>query len=260
MTAESFECCGVRIAALTPAGAVSELHALASAGGGHAVHLCNAYTLSLASKHSDYRAGFESAALNLADGTPVVWAGKAAGNRSLTQAVRGPTLMLDVMRTGVSRGAKHYLYGGNAETTGMLKTRLQELIPDICIVGSESPPFRPLSSAEVRAMTERITRASPDFLWVGLGTPKQDVFLARHAKELDCVCLGVGAAFDFTAGTVREAPAWSHSTGLEWLFRLSQDPRRLWRRYLFGNAVFVRTALAEATRCRIARPRPSSTR
>lgn len=253
MTVEFFECCSVRIAALSPEAAVREVRALAAAGGGHGVHLCNAYTLSLVTRDKDYRDAFRASALNLADGVPVLWFGKAIGHEELTGAVRGPTLMLDVMRSSVESDAAHYLYGANAETMAALVSKLTRLVPGIRIVGAESPPFRPLSSEEVADMKERIVSASPDFLWVGLGTPKQDLFIARYAAELGCVCLGVGAAFDFTAGTVREAPQWCRGTGLEWLYRLSQDPRRLWRRYLFGNARFASRALVDLAGIRLAR-------
>ena len=120
-----------------------------------------------------------------------------------------------------------------------LAGRLAELAPGIEIVGIESPPFRPLSEREEAELVERVHRARPDIVWVGLGTPRQDLFVDRFRDRLGAILVAVGAAFDFLAGAKRQAPAWMQDRGLEWAFRLAMEPRRLWRRYLVGNTRFV---------------------
>lgn len=238
--------CGVPISALSSTSAVQAVRQLAvrerSSPIGSSVHLCNAYTLSLAARDAEYSQVLRRGTLNLPDGTPVVWAMNRDG-AGLPGPVRGPRLMLDVMREGLEWGARHYLYGGTDDVQEQLVTRLNEIFPGIRVVGTEAPPFRSLEGAEFETAIQRFRASSADYFWIGLGTPKQDIFVAAASESCPGVFLAVGAAFDFTAGTVREAPAALHGTGLEWIFRLSQDPRRLWRRYLIGNVVFALRAV-----------------
>jgi N-acetylglucosaminyldiphosphoundecaprenol N-acetyl-beta-D-mannosaminyltransferase len=241
-----FMCCGVRIDALDTQGAVFALKRLAlTAGVGKGVHLCNAFTLSLASADERLRDGLNAAAINLADGTPVAWMGQAAGHGVMRAPVRGMEVMLEVMREGVSWGARHYLYGSTPATLDLLERELRSAIPGVCIVGKQSPPFRALTSDEQADMLRAVQEDSPHFVWIGLGTPKQDLFVVEWADKMESVLVPVGAAFDFAAGTVREAPRWLRGSGLEWAYRLLCEPRRLWRRYLFGNTVFLRTVTRE---------------
>lgn len=141
-------------------------------------------------------------------------------------------------------GLKHFLLGSTEDVLGLLESQLRKRFPDAIIVGLESPPFRPLSSGEQAAQDARIVQSNADIVWIGLGTPKQDFEAQRVATCLGVTTIAVGAAFDFTAGTVREAPAWISNAGFEWMFRLLREPRRLWRRYLIGNFGFIRALIA----------------
>ena len=137
----------------------------------------------------------------------------------------------------------HYLLGSDADTLAALVTAIRYRFPGVSIAGTDSPPFRDPSQGELVDRDERIRRSGAHVVWVGLGTPKQDYEVARLASATGTVAIAVGAAFDFVAGTKPQAPLWMQRSGLEWLFRLASEPRRLWRRYLFGNARFIRAAL-----------------
>ena len=173
------------------------------------------------------------------DGMPLVWLSWLAGHGHV-ERVYGPDLMLACCQASVSRGYRHYFYGGAPGVPERLAARLRERFAGLNIAGTWSPPFGELSAAEEQAMIERITLADPDIIWVGLSTPKQERWMARYAGRLSVpVLIGVGAAFDFHAGLKRQAPRWMQRSGLEWLFRLATEPRRLWRRYLINNPWFV---------------------
>ncbi|MEP7054536.1 MAG: WecB/TagA/CpsF family glycosyltransferase [Actinomycetota bacterium] len=247
-TPQSFTCCGVRIHALGPAQAAAAV--LDRVGRPSAVHLCNAYTLSLALRDADYRRIVDAGDLNFADGFPVAAVGRRRGHPSMTRRVYGPDLFLDVLREGVGRRTRHYLYGSTQAVLDLMKERLPRLVPGVQIVGAEAPPFRPLTPAEQAAVGERVRDAAADIVWVGLGTPKQDSFVADMRDALGVPLVAVGAAFDFVAETKPMAPAWMQRTGLEWLFRLATEPRRLWKRYLVGNTVFLWGVLSDELRLR----------
>jgi N-acetylglucosaminyldiphosphoundecaprenol N-acetyl-beta-D-mannosaminyltransferase len=204
------------------------------------VHLCNAYTLALADRDVVLHALLRRAALNFPDGKAVVWANRLQHrhHRPPTTRVYGPDLMRDVLALGRPAGLRHYLLGATPPVLATLADRLRADYPGVRLAGAESPPFRELTEAERAAQAERIRRSGAQVVWLGLGTPKQDWEAARLAAELPVVAVAVGAAFDFLAGTKRQAPVWMRHNGLEWCFRLAQEPRRLWRRYLIGNAVF----------------------
>lgn len=244
----TFGCCGVAVAALSPAEAVLHLREIARSRIGYGVHLCNALTLSLARKDPDFARKLNASNLNLPDGTPVTWVGHMHGHRNMTAPVRGTGLLIDLMRDGVTWGAKHYLYGSSPEVVEALGERLQELVPGVTVVGLESPPFRDLTPEERAGVGARVTASGAHYVWVGLGTPRQDEFVYAMSQHWKAVTIPIGAAFDFIAGSVKEAPVWLHGSGLEWLYRLYREPARLWRRYLFGNARFVMGVLTERTR------------
>jgi N-acetylglucosaminyldiphosphoundecaprenol N-acetyl-beta-D-mannosaminyltransferase len=240
-------CAGIPISSLSPSDAAHKLIWLARAplASGVDVHLCNAYTLALADRDPDLHRLLREAMMNLPDGTPVVWA-----NRLLhpehdipKQRVRGPGLFLDVFDYGQEAGLRHYLLGSTPEVLETLQTNLLARYPAARIVGVESPPFRDLTAAEQAEQLARIEACGAEIVWVGLGTPKQDVEVARMAAASRRVFVAVGAAFDFAAGTKAEAAPWMQNNGLEWMHRLYQEPGRLWKRYLFGNARFVRAAV-----------------
>jgi len=154
--------------------------------------------------------------------------------------------MLAVCDAGRTTGLRHYFYGGNPGVAGELSDKLTTRFPGLQIVGTFTPPFRPLDPAETVALRTDVARTRPDVIWVGLSTPKQERFMAEHWRNLDAgVLIGVGAAFDFHSGRVRQAPRWIQRSGFEWLFRLCMEPRRLGPRYLKTNPLFVLRVLAQ---------------
>jgi N-acetylglucosaminyldiphosphoundecaprenol N-acetyl-beta-D-mannosaminyltransferase len=180
-----------------------------------------------------------SAGLVTPDGMPLVWLLKAAGFRHATR-VYGPDLMLAVFEAGMAKRYRHFLYGSTPATLERLSSSLRDRFPECEIVGSISPPFRPVTEAEMSSTIDMINRSQADIVWVGLSTPKQERWMADHRRLLASpVLIGVGAAFDFHAGMVRQAPRLIQRAGLEWLFRMAMEPRRLWRRYLTNNPKFV---------------------
>lgn len=173
------------------------------------------------------------------DGMPLVWTSRL---RRFPQAQRvcGAELMAEVCRESVSKGYRHFLYGGAAGVPERLSDQLRERFPGIRIVGTYSPPFRPLTPKEDAEVVRRINESRADVVWIGLSTPKQEYWMAAHLERLDApVMLGVGAAFDFLAGFKQRPPRWIRQGGLEWLYRLITEPRRLWRRYLTIVPLFV---------------------
>jgi N-acetylglucosaminyldiphosphoundecaprenol N-acetyl-beta-D-mannosaminyltransferase len=173
------------------------------------------------------------------DGMPLVWMLWASGHRS-AERVYGADLMLAVLERSRERGYRHFIYGSSEATLARLRANLHVRFPGLRIVGSYSPPFRPLTASEDAAVVEMINAARPDIVWVGLSTPKQERWMAEHRARLEApVLVGVGAALDFHAGVVRQAPRFMQRSGVEWLFRLAMEPRRLWRRYLRNNPAFL---------------------
>ncbi len=188
--------------------------------------------------------------LTTPDGMPTVWVGRARGHRAMRR-VYGPDLMLAVMQRSVETGWTHFLYGGEEGVAARLSEAMRGRFPGVRIAGHGTPPFRPLTQEEDRALEGTIRAAAPDIMWIGLSTPKQERFMARYLDRLDAtLMIGVGAAFDIHTARVREAPSWMQRSGLQWLHRLAQEPRRLWRRYLINNPRFVLEVLLQLTRLR----------
>lgn len=210
---------------------------------GRHVHLVNAYTIALADKSLDYRRALGKPALNFADGKPIGWVSAMSGHAPRVKQVRGPQLFLDVFDRGRSSGVRHFLLGSTPEVLKALEENLRERFPGVLIVGAQSPPFRAVSKEELAEQDLAIRDSQADIVWVGLGTPKQDFEAQRLAMRLPVVAVAIGAAFDFAAGSAREAPRWMTRLGVEWVFRFAREPRRLWRRYVFGNMRFVKTIL-----------------
>jgi N-acetylglucosaminyldiphosphoundecaprenol N-acetyl-beta-D-mannosaminyltransferase len=187
------------------------------------------------------------------DGMPMVWMNRMAGNAHVTR-VYGPDLMLDVCAASAARGelgAKHFFYGGAQGVAELLRTRLIERFPALQVVGTYCPPFRPLTAEEDQKLIEQIDASGADIVWVGLSTPKQEYWMASHLRRLKApVLIGVGAAFDFHAGLKKQAPKWMQRSGMEWFFRLVTEPRRLWKRYLRNNPLFVYYLLLEKLKLR----------
>jgi N-acetylglucosaminyldiphosphoundecaprenol N-acetyl-beta-D-mannosaminyltransferase len=186
-----------------------------------------------------------TAGLVTPDGMPLVWLSRLQGKRYV-ERVYGPDLMLALCERSVSKGYRHFLYGGTEDALEQLESNLQHRFPTLQIVGKCSPPFRPLTEEEDEQIVRMINKASPDIIWVGLSTPKQERWMASHVHRLTApVLLGVGAAFDFHAGLKKQAPRWMQRSGLEWLFRLATEPRRLGPRYLVNNPLFVLLVLRQ---------------
>ena len=182
---------------------------------------------------------YSSSAITLPDGAPTAWVGRWQGHKHMRR-VAGPELMLEVFRRREFSGYTHFLYGGEPGVAEELARRLTKRFPGTRIVGTFTPPFRELSDAEGEALIGQVRESKPDIIWVGISTPKQERFMHRYLDQLDTTLMfGVGAAFDFHTGRLKDAPNWIKKSGMQWLHRLLQDPRRLWRRYLRSNTTFL---------------------
>lgn len=234
---------GVKIAALSPQHAAR----LIAARRVREVHLCTTHTLSEVDRDPKLRSALTLSDLNLPDGAPIAWLGRRSGVRTV---VRGSDLVLDVMRAGNSQGLSHYLYGGAPGIADRMKDCLEQKLHGVKVVGTECPPYRELDDGEVAALGRRITSSGAAVAWIGLGTPKQDHLVHRLAPYTEATLVPVGAAFDFISGNVKQAPPWLHGSGWEWLYRLTREPKRLWRRYLIGGPRFVIVARRHARRRR----------
>ncbi|MSU25385.1 MAG: glycosyltransferase [Opitutus sp.] len=206
-------------------------------------YVCLGTAHGLSEAHADpaLRKIFNESWLTTPDGMPLVWLGPRGVER-----VYGPDLMLAVCDAGRATGLTHYFFGGSPGVAEELSVKLSARFPGLAVVGTFTPPFRPLNEAETIALRADVARGRPDVIWVGLGTPKQERFMAAHWRELEAgVLIGVGAAFDFHSGRVRQAPRWVQRSGFEWLFRLGTEPRRLGWRYLKTNPLFALRVLAQ---------------
>jgi N-acetylglucosaminyldiphosphoundecaprenol N-acetyl-beta-D-mannosaminyltransferase len=204
------------------------------------VCVCNVHTVTASHEDAELRHALDRSSFNVPDGQPLVWALSALGHR-LGDRVYGPELMARACQRATSGRQRFYLYGGrNQGALVQLALNLRQRYPGIKIVGGYSPPHRPLTDEEEDAIAEEINGTRADVVWVGIGVPKQEKWMARMRDRLDApVLVGVGAAFDFHAGLVPQAPRWLQQAGLEWAYRLAHEPRRLWRRYLRYNPRFV---------------------
>lgn len=234
--ARSFRSCGVRIDAVPLATAVDEV---LGAAGPRSVHLCNAHTLSVAARDPDFSGLLNGGSRNFPDGAPLVWIGRSLGLSELDGRVYGPELMSRCLDRGRMVAARHYLFGSTESVLAHLVSQIDARWPGVLVVGAEAPPFGELSDTEIADAAKRMDSAGAQIVWVGLGTPKQDQVVERLVAHGAATYVAIGAAFDFIAGTKRQAPAWVGKIGLEWMFRLLTEPRRLWKRYLVGNTLFL---------------------
>lgn len=178
--------------------------------------------------------------LTTPDGMPLVWVGRHLKRRRDIGRVYGPDLMRETFAKSEGTGLRHFFYGGAEGVAEELREKMLERYPNSEIVGTHTPPFRPLNKIEEADLHQQLLDAKPDIVWVGLGAPKQEKFMAEHIDKLPCkIMIGVGAAFDFLTGRVRQAPKWMQRSGLEWAFRLSQEPKRLFSRYAKTNPRFL---------------------
>ena len=230
---------GVSVSAINMEMALEWMETAIKQDGRRYIVVCPVSTILACLDNPAVRRAVNRAGLVTPDGMPVVWLTRAAGHPHAGR-VYGPDLMLDFCARSVKLGRRHYFYGGVEGTPEQLAAVLSARFPGLQIAGGYSPPFRPLTPEEDDAAATRINAARPDVVWVGLGSPKQDLWMAKHRERLNAPLLvGVGAAFDFYTGRTHQAPRWMMPLGLEWLFRLLNEPRRLWRRYLLGNPRFV---------------------
>lgn len=240
-----FNVLGVGVSALTLDRARDLLLSARAAARRGYVCLGTAHGLSEARADPAFRKILNDAWFTTPDGMPLVWLAHWHGYRQVTR-VYGPDLMLAVCDAGRAAGLTHYFFGGAAGVAETLREKLTARFPGLRVVGTSVPPFRPLDQSERAALRADIAAKKPDIFWVGLGTPKQERFMAALGRELEAGALvGVGAAFDFFSGRVPQAPRWMQRSGLEWLFRLGMEPRRLGRRYLTTNPLFALRVLAQ---------------
>lgn len=190
---------------------------------------------------------FNHSFLTTPDGMPMSWIGWMQGQSQMDR-VYGPDLMLEIMRQTNGTGIRHFFFGGNVGVAEELKRAMEKRFPQVSICGTYTPPFRPLNEREKAALLAMWENQQPHLIWVGLSTPKQEYFMAEYVKLAPpAIFIGVGAAYDFHTGRVRQAPRWMQRASLEWFFRLTQEPRRLWKRYFFTNPRFLWLMLLQAT-------------
>ena len=200
-----------------------------------------------AQRDPEFRVILSRAFLVAPDGMPTVWVGRLQRHSGM-QRVFGPDLMLELCRRSVQKGTTHFLFGGKPGVAQDLAANLRARVPGVRIVGWCVPPFRPLNAKERSRLEAQVRKLRPDFMWIGLSTPKQERFMAEYRDRLDCgMMIGVGAAFDFHSGRLRDAPTWIKKSGLQWAHRLCQEPSRLWKRYLVNNSAFVASITLQLT-------------
>lgn len=239
----SYEILGVRINATPFHSVLARVLQAPETGERLSLHFATVHTL-VESQQDERLRDALSRGIIQPDGMPLVWLGKAAGRP--VERVCGPDFMPALIGSGIEAGRRHFFYGGAPGVPETLAARLSQRYPGLQVAGTLSPPFRPLSPEEEEAIINQINAANPDYVWVGLGTPKQDVWMAANRSQLRAsALLAVGAAFDLMAGKRRRAPRWMQRTGTEWIYRLAMEPRRLASRYTRVNARFVKLLLAD---------------
>ena len=223
---------GVGVSAISLTQALVIFDAWIASGEQHYVCVTPVHGIMDCQPDPDLRRIFNASGLTTPDGMPLVWLLRLMGHKHVTR-VYGPDLMLAVCEHSVGRAYRHFFYGGGPGVAERLADRLQARVPGLEIAGMFTPPFRPLTPDEDRDVVQKVNAASPHLVWVGISTPKQERWMAEHLGKVRApVMIGVGAAFDFLSGAKRQAPRWMQRNGLEWAFRLANEPSRLWRRYL----------------------------
>lgn len=230
---------GVHVSVTDPVHALSRITAWVADGSREYICVSDVNALLHASGNAELRDFYNRSGMTLPDGMPLVWAGRMAGCRHIDR-VSGPDLLPRVLATSTPLGWKHYFLGGAEGVAQRMVNSFLTQFPGLQVVGVECPPFRELSESEKQEQIDRINDSGAHIVWIGLGAPKQEWWMAEFRPRLRAsVLIGVGAAFDFHAGDLRRAPLLVQRAGLEWAFRLSQEPRRLWRRYALGIPRFV---------------------
>ncbi|SFT03072.1 WecB/TagA/CpsF family glycosyltransferase [Paenibacillus sp. BC26] len=205
---------------------------------GDYICVSNVHTTVISYEEPEYRAVQNGGILAIPDGGPLSTIGRKRGYENMARTT-GPSLMEEVFKVSLERGYRHFFYGSTEETLKKLYTKLNESHAGIEIAGLYSPPFRPMSDEEDKAIVEMINASKPDFIWVGLGAPKQEKWMAAHQGKVNGLMIGIGAGFDYYAANIARAPEWMQNNNLEWLYRLIQDPKRLFKRYFHTNTRFI---------------------
>ncbi len=234
-------CCylsGMRIDSTTYKDAAERIIALSGKNTGSFICIANAHVVLEASRDSYFKDIVNSADIVTPDGMPLVWSLRIFGAKN-AQRVTGPDLTLNLCQKAQELGIPVGFYGGTPDTLDLLVVNLREKYPSLNIVYTFSPPFRPLTSQEDQKVIEDIKNSEVKILFVGLGCPKQERWAGEHLNTITAVMVTIGAAFNYIAGTKKQAPGWMQKIGCEWLFRFIHEPRRLWKRYLVGNSVFI---------------------
>lgn len=230
---------GVNVSAINLARAVAIADRWIGVGDCGYVCVTGVHGVMEAQADAEFRHILNHACINTPDGMPMSWVGRLQGFDQMDR-VFGPDFMLEMCRFSVERNYRHFLYGGQPGVAERLKDALQGKFPGLQVVGTYTPPFRDLTAEEEAELVAQVQESKPHILWVGLSTPKQERFMARYVDRLQVPLLaGVGAAFDYHTGRIQDSPDWIKRAGLQWLHRLLQDPRRLWKRYLRNNPAFV---------------------
>lgn len=200
--------------------------------------VANVHTTVMSFEDEKYRNIQNQAMLAMPDGGPLSSLGRKRGYTKMKRTT-GPSYMEEIFKISDERGYKHYFYGSGKETLDLLQEKLLENYKGIQIVGMYSPPFRPITKQEDLEIINNINKAKADFVWIGLGAPKQEIWMAEHKDKIEGLMVGVGAGFDYFAGNISRAPMWMQKSNLEWLYRLIQEPRRLFKRYFVTNTKFI---------------------
>jgi N-acetylglucosaminyldiphosphoundecaprenol N-acetyl-beta-D-mannosaminyltransferase len=239
---------GTQINAVTMQSTIATIEDWIARDDPHYVCICTVNTIVEGRNDPGFQRVVNGAGLRTPDGMPLVFLSKRAGNTDVSR-VYGPDLMLELCARSAQTGHRHFFYGGAEGVAETLADRLSSRFPGLQVAGTISPPMLKVGEIEKPETIQAINEARPDIVWVGLNTPKQDWWVANHRPLLHApVLIAVGAAFDFHSGRIRQAPSWVQQCGFEWLFRLSQDPRRLWKRYVIGNSTFIAAILREHPR------------
>jgi len=228
--------------------ALSRISTWAAARESRYVCICNVHSVVTAGQDAAFGRIVEAADMATPDGAPVAKMLRILGFPD-QQRINGPDLMWKYCEQAALRGERIYLYGGLSATLELLQQRLKAAFPGLLIAGAYSPPFRLATAEEDEADVTRINSSGAGTIWVSLGCPKQEQWMAAHRGRVNAVMIGVGAAFDYHAGTIKRAPKWMQNAGLEWLHRLCSEPRRLWKRYLVTNTIFIARAMRQLLRC-----------
>jgi N-acetylglucosaminyldiphosphoundecaprenol N-acetyl-beta-D-mannosaminyltransferase len=237
--AERVNVLGVGVSAIDMNQALERIDGWITARDRQYVCVCPVHSIMECRRSPAVRSIFNAAGMVTPDGMPVVWVARMMGFDHVRR-VYGPDLMLEELERSQAAGHRHFFYGGGPGVAARLAEALRGRLPKINVAGVNEPPFASLEDLTVPQAADLINAARPDIVWVGMSSPKQDMWMARMRPLLDApVLIAVGAAFDFLSGTVSQAPRWMQRSGLEWLYRLGTDPRRLWRRYLVDNPWFV---------------------